>query len=154
MLGRPFTADEEKKGGDHKVLLLRHSFWMRRFGGDRNVIGRKVLVQNEPYRIVGVMGPEFQFFNRQTDLYLPTSMNPADIQGRDRMFRLIARLKPGISLSQAQARANTLAAQFVRDYPESNRGWTVNLVPVPLDTTGPVRLALWVLLASVGMVLA
>ena len=69
------------------------------------------------------------------------------------MFRLIARLKPGISLGQAQARANTLAAQFVRDHPESNRGWTVNLVPVPLDTTGPVRPALWVLLAAVGMVL-
>ncbi len=153
MLGRPFTADEENKGGDHKVLLLRHSFWVRRFGSDPNVIGRKVLVQNEPYRIVGVMGPEFQFFNRQTDLYVPTNRNPADIQGRGRMFRLIARLKPGISLGQAQARANTLAAQFVRDHPESNRGWTVNLVPVPLDTTGPVRPALWVLLVSVGMVL-
>ncbi|SPE38997.1 hypothetical protein SBA3_3000031 [Candidatus Sulfopaludibacter sp. SbA3] len=153
MLGRPFTPDEEKKGGEHNVLLLRHSFWMRRFGGDRNVIGQKVLVQNEPYRVVGVMGPEFQFFNRQTDLYVPTTLNPAGIQNRSRMFRLIARLKPGISLSQAQARADTLAAQAAREHPESNRGWTVNLVPVPLDTTGPVRPALWVLLASVGMVL-
>jgi putative ABC transport system permease protein len=153
MLGRPFTAEEEKKGGDHKVVLLRHSFWARRFGGDRDVIGQKVLVQNEPYRIVGVMGPEFQFFNRQTDLYLPSDVNPADVRGRGRMFRLIARLKPGISLSQAQARANVLATQFEHDHPESNRGWTVNLVPVPLDTTGPVRPALWVLLASVGMVL-
>jgi putative ABC transport system permease protein len=127
---------------------------MRRFGGDRNVIGQKILVQNQPYHIVGVMGPEFQFFNRQTDLYIPTDLNPAEIRGRGRMFRLIARIKPGISLSQAQARADVLAAQFARDYPDSNRGWTVRLVPVPLDTTGTVRPALWVLLASVGMVLS
>ena len=153
MLGRPFAPDEEKKGGDHKVIVLRYSYWMRRFGGDRTVIGQKVLIQNQPYRIVGVMGPEFQFFNRQTDLYVPTDVNPADIRGRGRMFRLIGRLKPGLSLTQVQARADVLAAQFARDYPDSNRGWTVNLVPVPLDTTGPVRPALWVLLASVGMVL-
>jgi putative ABC transport system permease protein len=153
MLGRPFSEDEEKKGGDNKVLLLRHSFWMRRFGGDRNVIGQTILVQNESYRIVGVMGPEFQFFNRQTDLYLPTPFHPADIRSRNRGFRVIARLKPGISLAEAQARADTIASRFARDFPETNRGWTVNLTPVPLDTTGPVRPALWMLLASVGMVL-
>ena len=153
MLGRPFTPEEERKGGDHNVILLRYSFWMRRFGGDRNVIGQKILVENEPYRIAGVMGPEFQFFNRQTDLYVPTGMDPASIQNRRRMFRLIARLKPGISLGAAQARADAMSAQFARDFPDSNRGWTVNLVPVTLDTTGPVRPALWVLLVSVGMVL-
>jgi predicted permease len=153
MLGRPFTVDEEKEGGDHKVLLLRHSFWMRRFGGDRNVIGQKILVQNEPYRITGVMGPEFQFFNRQTDLYVPTTLNPSNIRSRNRFFRIIARLKPGLTLSEAQVRANTIAAQFAHDFPDTNRGWTVNLVPVPLDTTGPVRPALWMLLVSVGMVL-
>jgi putative ABC transport system permease protein len=153
MLGRAFSSDEEKKGGDHKVILLRHSFWMRRYGGDRNVIGQKILVQKEPYTIVGVMSPEFQFFNRQTDLYIPNSSVPEDMRGRGRSLRLVARLKPGISLAQAQVRADALSAQFARDYPDSNRGWTVNLVPLPLDTTGPVRPALWVLLAAVGMVL-
>jgi putative ABC transport system permease protein len=153
MLGRPFSADEEKKGGDHRVLVLRYSYWMRRFGGDRKVIGQKVLVENQPYRVVGVMGPEFQFFNRQTDLYLLTNLHPADMKDRRRLFRLIARLKPGIPLKQAQARVDALAAQFAGDYPDSNRGWTVSLVPVPLDTTGQVRPALWVLIAAVGMVL-
>jgi putative ABC transport system permease protein len=153
MLGRPFASDEERKGGDHNVLLLRYSYWMRRYGGDRGVIGQKVLVQNRPYRIVGVMGPEFQFFNRQTDLYVPADTDPTEIRGRGRMYRLIARLKNGVTLNQAQARANELSAQFAHDHPDSNRGWSVNLVPVPLDTTGPVRPALWVLLAAVGMVL-
>jgi putative ABC transport system permease protein len=153
MLGRAFSADEERKGGDHKVLLLRHSFWLRRFGGDPGVIGQKILVQNEPYRIVGVMGPDFQFFNRQTDVYVPTGIHPEDIRGRGRMFRLIGRLKPGITLAEAQARADAMSARFAQEFPESSRGWTVNLVPVPLDTTGPVRPALWVLLAGVAMVL-
>jgi putative ABC transport system permease protein len=153
MLGRAFTPEEEKKGGDYKVMLLRYSFWMRRFGGDSNVIGQKILVENEPYRIVGVMPPEFQFFNRQTDLYLPSRNTPEDIHGRFRFFRLVGRLKPGVTLAQAQARADVLSAQFARDYPQTNRGWAVNLVPIPLDTTGPVRPALWVLLAAVGMVL-
>jgi putative ABC transport system permease protein len=153
MLGRAFSEDEEKKGGDHRVILLRHSFWMRRYGGDPTVIGQKILVQNVPFRIVGVMPPEFQFFNRQTDLYVPSSATPEEIRGRGRSFRLVARLAPGISLAQAQTRADTLATQFARDYPESNRGWTINLVPIPMDTTGPVRPALWVLLAAVGMVL-
>jgi hypothetical protein len=115
MLGRPFTEDEEKKGGDNKVVLLRHSFWMRRFGGDRNVIGQEILVENQPYRIVGIMGPEFQFFNRQTDLYVPTTLHPADRRSRQRLFRVIARLKPGISLEQRQARAHVMATQFAHD---------------------------------------
>jgi predicted permease len=153
MLGRAFSAEEESKGGNKKLVLLRHSFWMRRFGGDPRVVGQKILVQDEPYTIAGVMGPEFQFFNRQTDLYVPTPWQPSETNFRGRLVRVIARLKDGISLEQAQARANVQAEAFARDHPESNRGWTIQLSPVPVDTTGPVRQALWVLLASVGMVL-
>jgi predicted permease len=153
MLGRAFTEDEERKGGDKRRVLLRHSFWMRRYGGDPGVVGKTLLFENRPYTIVGVMGPEFQFFNRQTDLYVPTSWHPSEMTGRGRTVRVIARLRPGITLAAAQARVDMLSRQFAADHPDSNAGWRVSLRPVPLDTTGPVRPALWVLLAAVGMVL-
>ncbi|MFN7937358.1 MAG: ABC transporter permease [Bryobacteraceae bacterium] len=153
MIGRAFSADEERKGGEKNRILLRHSFWMRRFGGDPNVVGQRILIEDKPYIVVGVMGPEFQFFNRQTDLYVPADWSPADIQHRGRMVRVIARLKDGISLEQAQSRANVIAEQMAHDFPQSNRGWTTQLSPVKSDTTGPVRPALLVLLSSVGMVL-
>src|SRR5215813_1285934 len=151
MLGRPFSEDEERKGGEKQRVILRHSFWMRRFGGDRSVIGRTIQIEDRPHVIVGVMGPEFQFFNRQTDLYVLFPAALDGIHNRGRGFRVIARLKDGITLEQAQSRADVLAAQFARDYPESNRGWTVRLTPVPIDTTAPVRPGLWALLAAVGM---
>lgn len=153
MLGRAFSDEEERKGGEKNRILLRHSFWMRRFGGDPNVIGQRLLIADKPYIITGVMGPEFQFFNRQTDLYVPIEWDPSESTNRGRGLRLVARLKDGIALEQAQARANVLAETLAREHPESNRGWTVRLSPLPVDTTGPVRPVLWVLLGSVAMVL-
>jgi putative ABC transport system permease protein len=153
MIGRVFSPEEEKPGGA-RVMVLRYSLWKRRYGGDPNVIGQKLVIDDRVYTIVGVMPPDFQFFNRQSEVLMPIGFDPTRFNQRNfRPFRAMGRLKPGLSLEQVQVRANVFSKQLARDYPESNRGWSVELVPLPEDTAGALRPALLVLLGAVGLVL-
>ena len=152
MIGRAFTPDEERRGGA-RAVILRHNIWQRLYGGDPKAIGRTMLFNDTPLVIVGVMPPGFEFFNRESDLILPAYLDPQRVTTRFRLLRVMARLKSGLSLRDAQTRANVIAANFARQYPQFNRGWTVNLVPFPVDTAGPVRPALLVLMGAVGLVM-
>ncbi len=153
ILGRGFLEGENQIGHDN-VALLSHRLWMRRFNGDPSIVGRTIQLSGAAYTVVGVMGPEFQYPTRDFDIWVPNTVNPDDYRLRLPFgFLAVGRLKPGVTLRQAQADLDAISARLARAYPGSNEGISAQVVPLHEDTVGSVRLALSVLLAAVGCVL-
>ncbi len=154
MIGREFLPEEERPGNTN-VLILRYDLWRRRFAGDPAALGQKVQLSGAVYTIVGVMPPQFIFFNRQAEFLSPMEWNSEEMrQSRgDRWLRVVARLKPGDTLQKAQARADVFSENLAREHPETNRGWKVHLRPLAEDSAGPLRPALLVLMCGVCCVL-
>ena len=116
-LGRNFTPEENQPGRDQEVILS-HALWQRRYGSDPNVIGKNIRLENMPYTVVGVMGPNFQYPNRETQIWTPLTINPADFQTHTGYGHLaIARLRPGVTVAQAQNELTTIAARLAQQYP-------------------------------------
>lgn len=124
-LGRAFTAEEERPGGDG-VVLLSHRLWRRRFGGDPGVIGRPVVVAGRARTIVGVM-PAGWNFPQTHDLWLPQTLDPAGEPRGQRGHDAIARLAPGVTMAQAEAELAAIAGRLARAYPQTNGGWSARL---------------------------
>jgi putative ABC transport system permease protein len=157
-LGRDFRADEDQPGKQH-VVLLTHRLWRERFGADRDIIGRDIRMDSIPYTVVGVLEPG-SWDRAPANVWIPISFTPAEIANRQ-LHPLIVdgRLKPGVTVEQAQQEMNTIAADLARQFPDSYVGRTVRLVP--LDTailnssrtmvagTG-LQPLLWSLLAAVS----
>lgn len=154
-LGTVFTAAEDKPKGP-PVVVISHALWQRRYGGDPRIVGRPLVLNNRGTVVLGVM-PEGFSFPGKTELWLPLQVDPNDLTPRERHYLgLIARLKPGVSLAQAQADIGAVAARFgdsdpVLYAPES--GWGVRLVPMLDEVVGDTRPRLLILLAAVGLVL-
>ena len=148
--GRTFTSDEDcPRGGN--VVVLSHGLWQRRFGSDPAVTNKSITLGGELYRIIGVLAP-FPF-DPPADLYLPFQADPHSTN-QGHYFRVAARLKPGISLGQAQADLNLAGQEFKRAYPNAmgpNNTFSVELMQ-RLEVRN-VRTALLVLLGAVGCVL-
>jgi putative ABC transport system permease protein len=143
---------------DSRVLLLSHKLWQRRFGGDPRVVGQTVHVGDQAFTVVGVMPPQFQFapfWQTQAEMWTPLVLADRDrLHDRTgRSLRLFGRLKPGVSLAQAQAQMDTVAARLAAAYPDSNTGLTVSVVPLHEKVVGSVRRTLLLLLVTVGFVL-
>jgi len=151
-LGRVFGPDAER-WGTHRVVVLSDALWQQRFGADRHVIGRTVALDDEPFTVIGVMPPGFQFPSPRTQIWTPIAYPPGDpMDTRSNHFvNILGRLKPGIGASQAQADLSVLAAQINRDLPE-NAGMGVALLPWQEDVVGNVRFGLLLLLGTVGLV--
>jgi putative ABC transport system permease protein len=152
LLGRTFTP-EEFKGIGGSAVILSHRLWQRRFGGDPNVIGKQLAVEQGSITIVGVMPPDFK---------LPASAEAWTPVGQDnglrnlrsaRIFQTVARLKPGVSQGQAEAELQTIAARLAAQYPDSDANWSVRLTSLRETLVGDVWLALWILFGAVGLVL-
>ncbi len=150
--GRTF-AQEEYKAGNERVVIISYGLWQRRFGADPNLIGRTLRLNGQQYTVLGVMPPEFQF---------PTGREmwaPRIATERDQVIRgsgylpVIGRLKPGVTLAQAQEEMDGIAARLTAEYPQANAERGVMVVPLPEQLTGRVRPALLVLLGAVGMLL-
>ncbi len=154
LIGRGFGPQDERIGAE-PVVILQHEMWMRRYGRDPAVIGRKLYLGGQPHTIIGVMRPDFVFFNRQMDALATLNVRMPEDQSTRRLrgFRAMARLKEGLTLGQAQARADAFAAGLARDYPETNRDWRVSLVPAAEDASAELRPAMGLLLAAAGCVL-
>ncbi|MDX2180845.1 MAG: ABC transporter permease [Bryobacteraceae bacterium] len=152
LLGRMFAEEEDRKAAP--VVVISHGLWQRRFGGDVRVLGRKILLSDQPYEVIGVMTADFAFPERLNDIWIPASFTPNDFANRGAHFlTCVARLKPDATLERAQAEMSGIARQLEREYPQSNRKIGVTLVPLREQIAGDLRLALTVLLMAAGAVL-
>ena len=164
-MGRVFGPDDDVAGRSPNVILT-HGYWQRRFGGDRGVIGKTLLLNGTSVTIAGVMREEFSFDKevmpavngiQRVDLLLPLPL-PSSAQGvRDREdYNVFAKLRAGATLDRAQAELDALASRMKQQFPASypaNGGLALSAVPLIDQVVGDVRLALYVLLGAVGMLL-
>jgi putative ABC transport system permease protein len=158
LLGRVFTPEEQVDGKDY-VIVLGYGLWQSRFGGARDVIGKKVYLSARPYTIVGVMPEDFQplpanlLENHRAQFYRPVAEAYDEESRASRHLRAIARLKANVSLEQAQSEMTLIARRLANEHPKSNTGYGVVLVTITEETVGGIRLALILLLLAVLAVL-
>lgn len=154
-LGRVFTAEEERPGSP-RTVVLSHAAWTRRFGGDPSVLGRTLMLDDASYEIVGVMPRRFQFpaGDPNVELWSALTINPAAVASRPhRTYNAIGRLKDNVTVQQAQADMDRIAATIARDNPETSAGWGVALVPAHAQVVGDIGSTIWVLFGAVVLVL-
>src|ERR1044071_92720 len=138
MLGRTFLPEEQEEGKDN-VIVLGQGLWRRRFGGDPNVVGQAVSLGGRPYTVVGVMPEEFRplplsLNSPPGQFYRPVAEPHDELARSARPLRAIGRLKPGVTLEQAQAEMSVIASRLERAHPEHNTGYGIRLVTLPEDT--------------------
>ena len=151
-MGRGFIPEEGIPGRDNSVILS-YAFWRGHYGADPNILGRKIMVNVSPVTVVGVLPRDFHFPRCKADLYVPMPLERGEARQEGRYLSTIARLKPGVSLRQAQQDLAAVAKQLSAKWPDMDKDWSTATVPFLEDVTENVRLPLLVLLASVGLVL-
>jgi putative ABC transport system permease protein len=152
-LGRSFTAEEDQPGAG-KVTVLSYALWQRRYGGDRAVLGRDILLNGEKYTVIGIMPAGFQFLDSLTGLWTPAAFTPRQLADRDNhSLTVVARMKPGVTLPQAQADIKAITQRIAHDYPEEASGLGSVVVPMREELAGDVRRPLLLLLVAVAFVL-
>ena len=152
-LGRVFTAAEDQPGSQ-KVVLLSHRLWQRRFGGDPAIVSKTLTLNDETYTVVGVMPARFQFPENDDELWAPIAFSAEDAANRNRHYlQVIARLKPGVTLAQAQSEMTTIGARLQQQYPQSNTDLGVAVTSLHQHLVCDIKPALFILLGAVGLVL-
>jgi predicted permease len=155
LLGRTLQGEDFQPGKDH-VLVLSHKLWQRAFGGDPGVVGQPLTLSGESYTVVGVMPPQFQFppfWSTRAEMWTPLELSNRATSRGGNSLRVFARLKPGVSLTQAQAEIDAMNGQLAQVYPEANSGLNIRVDPLNEKVVGNVRPALLVLSGAVGFVL-
>ncbi len=150
--GRVFLA-EEYQPGSSPVVVVGYKWWQQHFGGDPHLVGQKLTLNNEPTTVVGIMPPEFEYPpGRQ--VWAPRPRRQNDLQNRGRTFCwVVGRLKSGRTIEQAQQEMSAVGARLAEQYPQTNAGIGVALMPLRQFLFGEVRTPLLVLFAAVGFVL-
>ncbi|HJQ70796.1 MAG TPA: ABC transporter permease [Blastocatellia bacterium] len=153
MTGRTFTA-EEAQPGHNRVAVISHRLWQRLFTGDQSALGQEMTLNGQSYTVIGVMPPSFEHPSRNNDVWTPLVMSP-DVMNlrRANFLRLVARLKPGVTIEQAKSELNAIAARLAEQYPQTNSGWGANIISFRDSRVGDIRPALLILLGAVGFVL-
>jgi len=152
-LGRGFSLENEKTGQD-QVTVLSHAFWQTRFGGDPNIVNKTINLDGKAYEVLGVMPAEV-VLPQPAQLWVPINFD-ADPEMKMRNARFlqgIGRLKDGVTLDQAQTDTDLIAAQLEQQYPDSNTGWSLRLIPLREILVGGSRTMLFILFGAVGFVL-
>ena len=153
ILGRAFLPEEDRPEAN-RVVLLSHALWQHRYGGDAGILGQAVVLDREPYTVIGVMPPALELTPGSSRLWVPLALGPRELSATgSHMLRVIARLKTGVSPQQAEAEMKTIAKGLEQKRPWSNTGWSVVLIPLPEQLVGNVRSFLLILSAAVGFVL-
>jgi putative ABC transport system permease protein len=154
-MGRVFTPDEDQPGA-HPVILLSYGLWQRRFGSDPSILGRGITLGGMAYTVIGVMPPDFRFapfWQTQAELWYPLILaNRSSIRDANSL-RVFARLKPAVSIRQAQAEMDTVARRLAAAYPETNAKVGISVLSLHEKVVGPIRSTLLILLATVAFVL-
>jgi predicted permease len=152
LVGRTWAKGEDKDGANHEVILS-YGLWQSQFGGDRGIVGKNIDLNEQAYAVVGVMPPQFDF-PFEVDLWVPQDMGPKALgQHGEHQFLAVGRMKPGISLDQAQADLAVIAKRLARLYPNWNTGVGVKLFDLHAQLVGGAEHELWFMLAAVGLVL-
>ena len=139
-------------------MIISYRLWQRRFGGDPQIVGKKLSLDSTPHAIVGVMPASFRppswfYFNDEVDFWKAFRFLPEQVASASRYLGVIARLKPGVSLEQARANIETIDAQLARAFPERSKGWTVLVRPMREVVTRGMREEMLTLMGAVGFVL-
>ncbi len=151
-IGRTFTEEEDRTSAP--VILISDGLWRRRYGGDRAILGRTILMSDNRYEIIGVMPPGFVFRSREIDYWAPIDLAPAVLADHNSHFlNVVARLAPGVSLAAANDDMHRVAKELERQYPSSNTNIGAVAVPVKEDALGNTRLELLVLMGAAAAVL-
>jgi putative ABC transport system permease protein len=156
VLGRVFSPEEDRPGAE-RVVMLHHNLWQRRFGGDPNIVGQRLMLNGYQHTVIGVLPPEFHFFPVEitiAEIYGTLAFEGERLKQREaRFLAIIGKLKPGVTLSAAQADASAIAGRLAEQFPNTNAKRGIKLVNLHERVVGNVRLALWVLLGAVLFVL-
>ena len=153
-LGRNFTRDEDKVGGN-PVVVISSGFWSRKFGSAKDVLGKTLTLNGQDYSIIGVAPANFRF-HRNNELYVPIGQwnDPTFLdRGISMGMNAVGRLKPGVTLAQASSDTGAIARQLAEAYPKTNKDLGVAVVPLKQDMTGEIAPFLFILLGAVGFVL-
>jgi putative ABC transport system permease protein len=153
LLGRSFTRDDDKAGAP-PVTILSHAFWQKQFAGDKEIVGKSIILDDRPVTVIGVM-PESFAHQGPPPMWLPIGPAQDSITRDVRIAgNVIARLKPGVTIAQARTEMNGIAQQLLREYPIHNGGADrVNVISLQESITGRVAPSLYVLFGAVGLVL-
>ena len=151
--GRTFVSEEEQDGRG-QVAVIGYGLWQRRFGGDQSLVGKTISLNGNSVTVIGIMPLGFQFPRDEIELWTPITFGLQQTSVRRFHFiRPIARLKPGVSLEQAQAEINAITVRLEQQYPDSNTNYGARLVLLPEQIVGDMRSTLWMLVAAVAFVL-
>ena len=150
-LGRTFTP-EENQPAHHRVVIISHGLWQRRFGGDPKILGRTITLVNFAWVVVGVMPPGFKF-PASAEFWIPLAHNTRSFPRSIHGMGAIARLKPGVTREQAQSEMRLIARRLAEQYPASNEGLDVSVKGLRDHLVKDYRRGLWILLGAVGSVL-
>jgi len=156
--GRIFFPQDGKQGAP-PVVLVSEDLWRGRFGADPKIIGTSIDLDKRPFTVIGIIPAAFRtpFFNTKQEVWIPLVQDPVFStrmpQRGSHLLPVIGRLKPGVSVAQAQAEMDAISGRLAAEFPAENSGWTVRLVPLQKEIVGDVKTGLLVLLGSVGLVL-
>ena len=161
ILGRRFTRADDTHAAPERVMLA-YAYWQRKFGSDPSAVGRSLVVDGKPTEIIGVLPAGFRFLNQNPQLVLPFRFNRAEVRLGQFSYRGVARLKPGVTIEQANADIARLIPLLIERFPLppgfrremfEQVGLAPNVRPLSVDVIGDVGQVLWVLLGTVGIVL-
>ena len=158
VLGRSLTLEEDQPGGP-AVALIGYGFWQKHFGGNTRVIGERLNLEGRSYTVIGVMPPGFDL-PEAAEIWLPLQTKIDSLPFTDRAvpgYEVVAKLRPGVSLKQADAESKSIARQLEQEFPQVRRGWSVKLILLRQellgDLAGRVNKALVALVGGVGFLL-
>jgi putative ABC transport system permease protein len=151
LAGRTLQADDAQKGRD-PVVVLSYALWQRRFGGNPNVLGTTVTIAGKSTTIVGVMPADFDY-PAQSELWVPYPIDAAAERRDNRFFSVVARLKRGVPIAQAQAALDTINQRLAQSYVDTNSGWSARVINLQERMVGSMRKSLLILLGAVAFVL-
>jgi len=158
LVGRIFSPQDGKQGAP-PVVLVSEDLWRGRFGADPRILGTSINLDQRPFTVIGIIPGAFHtpFFTTKQEVWIPLVQDPVFStrmpQRASHLLPVIGRLKPGVSVAQAQAEMDAISGRLAAEFPAENSGWTVRLVPLQKEIVGDVRTALLVLLGAVGLVL-
>jgi putative ABC transport system permease protein len=150
--GRMFLPGEDQPGGD-RAMIVSYGMWQRRFGGRPNLIGQQLSLDGQSFTVVGVMPPGFTFPQDDIEVWTPYALDPQQEDRGTHFLRVIARLRPEVTLEQARLEMDTIASRLQQAYPQLNTGWGVFMLPLHEAISGQVRATMLILLGAVGFVL-